>query len=138
MTKAQDMLTQLSDIAQENKALLVELRQERLNLKEDLKLAKQAQEDIRALIEEAVDNQKVVEAVEMGLNEIKRKIEELMEVKTQQIGDKFQQLGNMFMYGNTQGRGEPLEQLIIRRRADEQERAEALRVVQQDLKDKKH
>lgn len=138
MTKAQDLAAELLEIGKQNRELLVELRQERKALKEVIKEANQAQEDIRGMIDEAVDNEKVTEAVRIGLEEIKHKIEELMEVKTEQIGEKFQQLGNLFMYGNTQGRGEPLEQLIIRRRANERERLEVLRAVQQDLKDKKY
>lgn len=138
MTKAKDLAAELLEIGRQNRELLVELRQERKALKDTIREAKQAKEDLRTMIDEAVDNEKVTEAVRVGLEEIKQKIEQLMEVKTEQIGEKFQQLGNLFMFGNTQGRGQPLEQLIIQRRADEQEREQMFRSVQRDLKERKY
>ena len=110
---AQKTGEQLKEMITEGHQLLKDIKTERRALEELLK-------EIPNLIEKHVGD-KIDRAVRLGLEQFSQSAQKAMRESVKKVSNEFQKLQNLLLTGDEEGKGRPLDQIVRRRLAAEQQ-----------------
>lgn len=103
----QEEIEKLESLLREAHGMIKDLRRE-------VKSAKEAENSIRTAVKEAVEAE-ITEELRRGLDEFGHALKKAMGDGVDHVLKEFRQLENIVMYGNQQGRGKSLRDLLEER-----------------------